>query len=105
MGELERLKSRTRSASALIVTSSVLPMLIDLSNRFRFVDQLQQRVHDIGDVREGPRLGAVAEHGDRLAGERLPDEVRNHHSVRPVCRGPTVLKKRTMITGSLRSFQ
>ena len=23
----------------------------------------------------------------------------------PVCRGPTVLKKRTMITGSLRSFQ
>ena len=24
---------------------------------------------------------------------------------RPVCRGPTVLKKRTMMTGSLRSFQ
>src|SRR5438128_987703 len=35
----------------------------------------------INHLRERPGLGSIAEHGNRLSGERLTDEVRDHHSV------------------------
>ena len=59
----------------------MLPMLITCPIAFGSDHELQQRADDVGDVREGALLRAVAEHRDRLAGERLPDEIRDHHPV------------------------
>jgi len=53
----------------------------DLSDRAGFVDQGYHSPHHIADVGEAAGLRAIAEHGDWLPGERLPDEVRNHHPV------------------------
>ena len=53
----------------------------DLADGARLVDQGYHSAHDVPDVGEAARLGAVAEHGDRLAGQRLPHEGRDHHPV------------------------
>ena len=43
-----------------------------LTDGLRLGNELQQRVDDVGHVREGARLRAVPEHGNRLARQRLP---------------------------------
>src|SRR6266568_3008824 len=53
----------------------------DLADGPGLVDQGYHSLHNVPDVGEAARLGAVAEHRDRLAGERLTDEVRHHHPV------------------------
>ena len=58
-----------------------VPDIDHLSDRLRLDNQFQQGGDDVGDVCKGARLFAVPEHGDRFAGQRLADEVRDHHSV------------------------
>ena len=80
-----RLRSGERRARARrdrrIEISSVLPMLKTWPMAFGSPTSFEQRADDVGDVLNAPRLRAVAEHRDRLAGERLPHEVRDHHAV------------------------
>ena len=63
--------------------SSVLPTLKTLPMRLVVADKRGERADDVADVREAPRLRAVAEYGDGLAGQRLPDEARHDHPVTP----------------------
>src|SRR5476649_657119 len=58
-----------------------VPDVDHLADGLGLLHELDQRADDVGDVREGARLLAVAEHRDRFAGERLTHEVRNHHPV------------------------
>ena len=60
----------------------------DLADRAGLVDQGYHSPHDVPDVGEAARLRAVAEDRDRLAGERLAHEVRNHHPVLAGLPGP-----------------
>src|SRR5277367_1475786 len=69
------------------------------------------RVHEADDtfdgvahVAEATGLLAVAVDSDRFVVESLLDEIGQDHAVAAVWRGPTVLKKRTTITGSFFSF-
>ena len=59
----------------------MLPMLKTSPTAPGSCDELHQRADDVADVGEAARLRAVAEDGDRLAGERLPDERRDDHAV------------------------
>ena len=73
----------TFSARSLIVISLAVADIEDLADGAGFVDQGYHGAHDIADVGEAARLRAVAEHGDRLAGEGLPHEGRDHHPILP----------------------
>ena len=52
--------------------------------------------HDVADVGEATGLLAVAEDGQRLAAQRLADQVRHDHAVPAGLPGPTVLNSRTI---------
>src|SRR4051812_42859331 len=54
-----------------------------LANRARFVREPDQRLDDVADVGEAARLGPVAEDGNRVTGQRLAHERRQHHAVLP----------------------
>ena len=103
--EEEPLSSRTRSASAGDRHFLDVADVDHLADRGGLGHQLQQRADDVGDVREArdcvpsPKtvIGSPASAWRTKFGITMP--------YCPVWRGPTVLKKRTMMTGSLRSFQ
>src|ERR1019366_3955422 len=59
--------------------------------------QPEQGFDDVEHVAEAALLLAIAEHGERLVGERLAHEPGHHHPVASVCRGPTVLNRRTTV--------
>jgi len=54
-----------------MVISCLLPMLITWPIAFGSTTSFSQRPDHVGDVGEGALLVAVAEHRDRLAGQRL----------------------------------
>src|SRR3954463_10506861 len=105
IGDLEPLRSRTRSASAAIETSSVFPILItcpiDLGSLTSFTSAPTTSATCVNerDCVPSPNtvIGSPASACHTKFGITIP--------YCPDWRGPTVLKKRTMITGSLRSFQ
>src|SRR6266849_3579358 len=105
IGEVDPLNSRTRSASFAIVTSSELPMLITWPmaagslTSFNRAPTTSVTCVKERDCLPSPNtvIGSPARAWRTKLGITMP--------YWPVWRGPTVLKNRTMITGSLRSFQ
>src|SRR6267142_5095199 len=105
MTDFEAASSRIRSASFSIVTSCVLPMLMTWPiafgscTSFTSAPTTSLTCVKARDCVPSPKtvIGSPASACRTKLGMTIP--------YWPVWRGPTVLKKRTTITGSLRSFQ
>ena len=97
---VEPVSSITSSASSIIVNS---PDCRCSPGQDVAVEQREETAHLVADETEAPRLAAVAVDRQRLAAERLDDEVRHDPAVVDCMRGPYVLKMRTMRMSSPRA--
>ena len=79
--EREPVSSITSSASSRIVNSPGLPRLTGPVKSSGVVHQPHEALDQVVDVAERARLRAVAVDRDRLAVQRLDDEVRHHAAV------------------------
>ena len=87
-------RSLTFSASVVDGDFGAVPDVEDLADRGRLVHERDHRADHVADVGEAAALGAVSEHRDRLAGQRLADEVRDDHVTEYAGQAPYVPEER-----------